>query len=181
MSKVFGEIRQFAFVVRDIDEAMKYWAQVLGIGPFFIKRKIEFSNYIYRGEPSKSPQISIALANSGFIQIELIEQHDNTPSIYQEYLQNSVGGLQHVSSWVTTEELRLKKQELLELGYSIAQECTIPSSGVQLLYFSTENSSANFIFEIADLMEPNQYNRVQGIKSAYEQWNSETVAIEVGA
>lgn len=79
MSKVFGEIRQLAFVVRDIDEAMKYWAQVLGVGPFFIKRKIEFSNYIYRGKPSISPQISIALANSGYVQIELIEQHDSTP------------------------------------------------------------------------------------------------------
>ena len=51
---------------------------------------------------------------------------------------------------------------------------------VYSFYFSTENSSANFIFEIADLMEPNQYNRVQGIISAYEQWNTETVAIEVG-
>ncbi|MES2824892.1 MAG: VOC family protein [Pseudomonadota bacterium] len=180
MSKVFGEIRQLAFVVKNIDEAMKYWAEVLGVGPFFIKRKIEFSNYIYRGQSTKSPQISIALANSGFIQIELIEQHDNTPSIYKEYLEHSTGGLQHISSWVTTEELRNKKAELLTLGYSIAQECTIPSSGVQLVYFSTENPSANFIFEIADLMEPNQYNRVQDIKSAYEQWNAETVSIEVG-
>lgn len=181
MSKVFGEIRQLAFVVRDIDEAMKYWAKTLGVGPFFVKRKIEFADYIYRGKVSKSPRISIALANSGYIQIELIEQHDDAPSIYKEYLENSVGGLQHVSSWVTTAELHQKKTELLELGYSIAQECTIPSSGVQLVYFSTENSSANFIFEIADLMEPDQYSRVQGIKSAYEQWDAETVAIEVGA
>lgn len=103
------------------------------------------------------------------------------PSIYKEYLENSVGGLQHVSSWVTTEELHIKKAELLTLGYSIAQECTIPSSGVQLVYFGTENSSADFIFEIADLMEPNQYSRVQGVRSAYEQWDTETVAIEVGA
>ncbi len=140
---------------------------------------MEFSNYIYRGNPSKSPQISIALANSGFIQIELIEQHDNAPSIYKEYLENSVGGLQHVSSWVTTEELRLKKAELQTLGYSIAQECTIPSSGVQLVYFSTENASANFIFEVADIMEPSQYGRVQGIKLAHEQWDAETITVEV--
>ena len=71
-----------------------------------------------------------------------------------------------------------KKAELLNRGYCIAQECTIPSSGVQLFYFSTENDSANFIFEVADLMEPNQYSRIQGIKSAYEGWNTETIAIE---
>lgn len=180
MSKIFGEIRQLAFVVKDIDSAMKYWAQILGVGPFFIKRKIEFSNFIYRGKSSKSPVISIALANSGFVQIELIQQHDDTPSIYTEYLKSAEGGLQHVSSWVTTAELVAKKEALLQKGYSIAQQCTIPSSGVQLLYFGTEDLSANFIFEIADLMEPSHYSRVLGIKSAYEKWDCETVAIEVG-
>ncbi|WP_220348412.1 hypothetical protein [Alkalilimnicola ehrlichii] len=27
MSRLFGEIRQIAFVVRDIDQAMPYWAR----------------------------------------------------------------------------------------------------------------------------------------------------------
>ncbi len=35
MSIKFGEIRQIAFVVKDIDAAMVYWFEVLGIGPFF--------------------------------------------------------------------------------------------------------------------------------------------------
>ena len=47
MSSVFGEIRQLAFIVENIDEAMAFWAASLGIGPFFIKRNIQFSNYIY--------------------------------------------------------------------------------------------------------------------------------------
>ena len=181
MSKVFGEIRQLAFIVTDIDAAMRYWAGTLGVGPFFIKRRIAFSNFIYRGNPSPSPSVSIALANSGFIQIELIQQHDDAPSIYKDYLEFSEGGLQHVSSWVTTQELLTKKAELPGRGYSIIQECTIPSSGVQLVYFGTENPSANFIFEVADLMEPDQYSRVLGIRSAHEQWNGEPVAVEVGA
>ena len=71
MSQKFGEMRQIAFVVRDIDKAMKYWTQTLGVGPFFVKRQIEFNNYIYRGASAKSPVVSIALANSGHMQIEL--------------------------------------------------------------------------------------------------------------
>ena len=89
--------------------------------------------------------------------------------------------MQHVSSWVTTQELLTRKAELLNRGYVIAQECTIPPSGVQLVYFDTGNASANFMFEMADLMEPEQYQRVLGVRSAHEQWSGEPVAVEVGA
>ena len=179
MSKVFGEIRQLAFVVDDIDSAMKYWGDVLGIGPFFIKRKITFDGYIYRGKASVSPVISIALANSGYIQIELIQQHDEADSIYKEQLSSGQKGLQHVSSWLTKEELVRKRADLLSAGYEIAQECVIPSSGVKLVYFSTESGPGNFIFEIADLLEPGQYERVLGIKDAYVNWDGKDPIIEV--
>ena len=115
----------------------------------------------------------------GFIQIELIQQHDDLPSIYKEFLDSGQKGLQHVSSWVTTKELNENKLQLLEKGYTIAQECTIPSSGVQLIYFSTENGPASFIFEMADLKEPEQYERVMGIKLAHDSWNGIDVTNEV--
>ena len=178
MSKVFGEIRQLAFVVKDIDAAMEYWAACLGIGPFFIKRHIQFSHFRYRGKPAISPTISIALANSGFIQIELIQQHDDIPSIY---LESTEGNLQHVAAWMTTAELLAKRSDLLSKGYKIAQEGIIPSSGVRLVYLDTETPFAHFIFEIADLMEPSQYHRILGIKSAFDHWDGHRVAIEVEA
>lgn len=31
MSRIFGEIRQIAFVVANIDESMRYWSETLGI------------------------------------------------------------------------------------------------------------------------------------------------------
>lgn len=177
MSKVFSEIRQLAFVVHDIDEAMNFWIERLGIGPFFIKRSITFDHFFYRGASSPSPTISLALANSGYIQIELIQQHDDTPSIFKEQLDSGQRGLQHVSAWLTTEGLIQKKDELLSKGYEIAQECVIPSSGVKLVYFSTEEGPGNFLFEISDLLEPGQYERVLGIKSAHEQWDGHSNAI----
>jgi hypothetical protein len=36
MSRAFGPIRQIAFVVRDIDAAMRQWTEVLGVGPFHV-------------------------------------------------------------------------------------------------------------------------------------------------
>jgi hypothetical protein len=119
MSKLFGEIRQIAFVVPDIDEAMRYWSQTLGVGPFFVKRRITFSEYVFRGAKSESPIVSIALSNSGRIQIELIQQHDEKESIYREFLLSNRRGLQHVSSWQTRAGFDALRRKLLDQGYAL--------------------------------------------------------------
>jgi hypothetical protein len=181
MSQRFGEMRQIAFVVHDIDRAMKYWTQTLGVGPFFIKRNVEFANFIYRGNYTESPVVSIALANSGQMQIELIQQHDETPSIYQEFLDNNNEGLQHVSSWMTHEAMMNRKDEILAQDIQIAQECVIPSSGVNLLYFDTNLGNGGFIFEISDLMEPIHQQRIQNIAKAAQDWNGQDPVREVNA
>lgn len=179
MSRLFGEIRQFAFIVTDIDAAMDYWANVLGIGPFFIKRKIVLNDFIYRGKSAVSPSISIALANSGAMQIEIIQQHDEKPSIYQEFLASGRRGLQHVSSWVTRDEFDTRKSSLLAAGVELAQEGRIPSSGVRLAYFDTERNGDGLIFEMADLREPGQYERVLKIADAGASWQGGHHVVEV--
>lgn len=49
MSKTFGDMRQLALVVSDIDLAMQYWARIMGVDPFFNKRNILFLTIIIRG------------------------------------------------------------------------------------------------------------------------------------
>ena len=71
MSRFFGEIRQAGYVVPDIEAAMRYWTDVLGVGPFFYNERVPIGNYVYRGR-SYEPHNSVALANSGPLQIELI-------------------------------------------------------------------------------------------------------------
>jgi len=182
MSRLFGEIRQIAFVVQDIDAAMHYWSQTLGIGPFFIKREIKLLDYRYYSEAQPSPTISIALANSGGLQVELIQQHDETASIYRDFLQSGRSGLQHVSSWVTRAGFDERRAALLKQGVTLAQEGTIASSGVRLAYFATEQAGggAGLIFEMADLLEPAQYQRVMGIADAAAQWDG-VIAVHEGA
>lgn len=179
MSRIFGEIRQIAFVVNDIDAAMSYWHATLGIGPFFIKRHITFGDYYYRGEAGASPQISIALANSGTLQIELIQQHDQHASIYKEFLDRHGHGLQHIASWQTCAGFDLKKQHLLEQGYTLAQECTISASGVRLAYFATDTTANGIIFEIADLLEPVHYTRINNIAMQAQNWDGSRPVHEV--
>ena len=40
MSRFFGEIRQVAYLVPDIEAAMDYWARGLGVGPWYYVERL---------------------------------------------------------------------------------------------------------------------------------------------
>ena len=84
MSRLFGEIRQMGYVVRDIEDAMHHWIEVCGVGPWFYIDKLPMFDFYYRGQAG-DPHLSIALANSGDVQVELIQQRDDTPTMYQDF------------------------------------------------------------------------------------------------
>ena len=171
MSRRFGEIRQIAFVVPDIDTAMKYWSATLGVGPFFIKRSMNLATYRYNGVEAPSPTISIALANSGGLQVELIQQHDDAPSIYRDFLAAGRAGLQHVSAWVTCSEFDRLRENLIHEGLSLAQEGTIASSGTRLAYYATADVADGIIYEVSDLMDTKHIARVRLIEEAARRWD----------
>jgi Glyoxalase/Bleomycin resistance protein/Dioxygenase superfamily len=95
MSRFFGEIRQVAYLVPDIEAAMGYWADVLGVGPWFYNPKVPIENYIYRGQRYE-PHNSVALANSGDLQIELLQTRNDVPSMYRDFLQAGLWGMQPI-------------------------------------------------------------------------------------
>lgn len=99
MSILFGGVRQVRYVVNDIEKAMKHWSATLGVGPWFYKPDVGTTEFRYRGKPSRVPKLSIALANSGDLQIELIQQHDDAPSLYLDSLRRSGEGAQHLAYW----------------------------------------------------------------------------------
>ena len=149
MSRVFGEIRQNGYVVRDVEAAMKHWVDVLGVGPFFYIPVVRMETFSYRGRRSE-PRISIALANSGDLQIELIQQHDDAPSLYRDFLAAGREGLQHVSSWV--EDLDQEVDRIERAGHRVAQRGTL-AGGVSFAYFDTELHPGT-VFEVSNLAGP---------------------------
>src|SRR5580704_11030520 len=109
MSRIFGEMRQIGIVVKDIEKAMRHWVEVCGVGPWFYAERLPMFNYRYKGRPYDTPHLSIALANSGDIQLELIQQRCATPSLYHDFLNAGHEGAQHWSSWpVNFHEIREK-------------------------------------------------------------------------
>ncbi|MDJ0940607.1 MAG: VOC family protein [Woeseiaceae bacterium] len=94
-----GPIIQNGFVVRDWREAALHWAETLGVGPFFAIEHVEFAECFFRGEPVDI-DMSVAIAYTGGYQIELVQQHNDAPSIYTEFLEHNEPGLQHVGTLV---------------------------------------------------------------------------------
>jgi len=92
-----GAVRQIVYVVRNIDTAIDAWVGV-GIGPWYLMRELPVRT-VYRGQPCQVVQ-SIAMANSGALQVELIQQHGDTPSIFTEFLAESGEGFHQLAWWV---------------------------------------------------------------------------------
>lgn len=115
MRPQFGAVRQVGYVVRDIETAMQHWA-ALGVGPWFYKAQVESTEFNYYGKPSRLPALSIALAYSGELQIELIQQRDDAPTLYRDTLARNGECAQHIAYW-TLEHFDAYGRQLLDLGY----------------------------------------------------------------
>ncbi len=89
-----GAIMQVAYVVEDIEKAMKEWTDTLGVGPFFLFEHFVLDDYRYRGKPDDI-DITLALGFSGSMCFELIVQHSKAPSVYTEVIDSRGYGFHH--------------------------------------------------------------------------------------
>jgi len=92
-----GPIRQNGYVVADLDRTIGAWLDV-GVGPWLLLPHLAQTGSVYRGRPTE-PVVSIAFANSGDLQVELICQEDDSPSIYREFLAAGREGFHHLAWW----------------------------------------------------------------------------------
>ena len=147
MSRIFGPVRQNGYVVRDIEAAMRHWVEVMGVGPWFYIDRVQTDWFRHRGADS-AVEMSIALANSGDLQIELIQQRNEAPSLYKEFLDAGREGLQHLAYW-TTDYQRLYDRAL-GLGYTVGHEGQIGGPQGRFAYFDTE-AHPGTVIEISDI------------------------------
>jgi hypothetical protein len=150
MSRIFGAITQNGYVVHDIHAAMDHWVNVMGVGPWFYFEKVTVDYFRHRGRDA-DPDLSIALANSGDLQIELIQQRNDAPSMYREFLAAGREGLQHVAYW--PQDYQAVYDRALALGYRVGQEGQIGGEQGRFCYFDTE-SHPGTVIELSDVSGP---------------------------
>jgi hypothetical protein len=166
MSRLFGAIRQNGYVVRDIRAAMDHWVNLMGVGPWFYFERVKVDYFRHRGKPS-NVEMSIALANSGDLQIELIQQRNDALSMYKEFLDAGHEGLQHVAYW--TKEYQALYDRALSLGYKVGHEGQIGGEQGRFAYFDTQ-SHPGTVIELSDISGPKGFF-FDNVRQASIEWD----------
>jgi hypothetical protein len=125
---------QLGFVVPDLERAMLHWSGTVGVGPFFVLPHVQFAEVVYRGQPTAA-DISVAVAQWGEVQVELIQQFNDAPSIYSRFDGRERGGLQHVG--VMTRSVADDLERLRPLGIEAVQRGHT-ANGIRFAYVSTD-------------------------------------------
>jgi hypothetical protein len=133
MSRQIGPINQFSYVVRDLDAAIRHWADVLQVGPFFVLEHVPYSMCRYHGAPTDI-DMDVALAYSGDVQIELVHQRNDAPSIFTDFLRERGEGLQHVG--VITSDLDLALEHFAGRSIEPVQD-GVAENGTRFAYLDT--------------------------------------------
>ena len=167
MAVLPGVIRQNGYVVKDLDRAIRHWVDTLGVGPWLVLADMTLENFSCRGRPT-APVISAAFANSGPLQIELIEQHNDAPSAYREFLDAGREGLHHNAWW--TDDFDAVAAGARAEGWELAQYGE--AAGTRYAYYDTEHHPGT----IAELMELTDATRwLDGeVRDAAEEWDGTT-------
>lgn len=166
MSNRTGVLNQIAFVVPDISEAIDFWTETMGVGPFFVFPELTMERGDYRGQDCIY-EFGAAIAYSGELNVELIEPRG--PSIFDDFLKAGGTGVHHTCRFV--DDLAAGQAELEALGAKRLQgACFGPGS--EVAYFAmTKDESV--ILELAQL-PPESADLFEAVKAAGNEWDGRT-------
>jgi methylmalonyl-CoA/ethylmalonyl-CoA epimerase len=125
-----GPIAQLAYVPRDFDAALQTWITQYGVGPFHLWEHIAVDRMWTDGRPA-SPDFSVALAYWGDVQIELIRQHNDAPSIYRDWNSDA---LHHILIAAEDYDAALKACETAGFPVAMAGEGLLGSPDFRFCY-----------------------------------------------
>jgi hypothetical protein len=175
MQRLFGPVIQNAFVVNDLDAALDHWTRVMGVGPFFVFERVEFAEIWYRGQSAHDIDLTVAIGYWGNLQIELIRQRNDAPSIYTDFPAREAGGLQHmgvITESVSRDLIRLKDAGIEAVQYGIT------TGGLRFAYVSTNQHPGGMI----ELIEsnPRMLKFFSKMQAAAQEWDGSEPVRRVG-
>ena len=142
-----GGLCQNAYVVDNIETAVTYWTQVIGVGPFFRFPRMSIVSGTLHGAPN-IPRFGAAIAYSGELTIELVQP--DGPSIFQDFADQGGTGVHH--NCLFTDDFSSETHRLVQAGGSIIQSMEM-SDGSLLAYIQMDGPTP-IIIEVAQLSSP---------------------------
>jgi catechol 2,3-dioxygenase-like lactoylglutathione lyase family enzyme len=166
MSLVRFPIQQYGYVVNDIDEAARHWYEMFGAGPFFISRHHKSEDEFHRGVPNEA-DLSYAFGQAGPAHIQLIQQHNDAPSVYRDMFPSGEQGLHHVA--ILVPDIEAEKARFEAAG---CEKVTELVSAAQVAYMDARDKIGCFV----ELYEKNDAiaGTFDNWKQIHDEWDGVT-------
>jgi len=117
---------QMAYVVADLEAAIREWSTKLRVGPWFVLEHFTGVDPVYRGQPSRA-DVRLAMSFAGHMNMELIQPNNDAPSVYREMIERRGYGFHHwgVATWSFDAAVARYERD----GHSLAFRAAVPSGG----------------------------------------------------
>lgn len=169
-----SSIMQMAWVVEDLDEAIVRFSRIHGAGPFLVNRHIKIVEPRYRGHVVET-DFSTAIAQAGAIQLELVHQHDDSPSIYRDIYPRGREGFHHVA--VVVPDVSAEVARYRALGFDVAFEGKFAASA--FAYVDTSAALGHMVEILPDDATIGRF--FAAIRKAAETWDGKDPVRELTA
>ncbi len=160
---IIPPIYQLAYRVPDLDEAVAFWVSTMRVGPFKMLRHIVQPVCEFLGNPA-DVDLSIALAWRGGLQIELMQVHRSSNSVFDAGASPATG-LHHVG--IKTNQIGDDAARLVAAGFRQLQR-GISASGTETIFLEGPAQVTGLI-ELIHV--PNSVCQVDRLRLAAETWN----------
>ena len=159
-------VLQYAYVVDDIRAACLAWVDLIGAGPFFLSMHHTSPDHFYRGQPSEA-DLSYAFGQAGPAHIQLIEQHNDAPSVYREVVAPGVNGFHHVA--ILPADFEAEKARFVAEGCEVVTTLT---SAARVAYVDARAKIGCFVELYED--NPGLRQTFDDWRAAHEAWDRKT-------
>jgi hypothetical protein len=111
-----AQLIQMAFVVENMQRAIETYRRQLNAGPWFLIERFTPAKATYRGRPTNLV-ISVAFAYRDDVMLELVEQHDDSPSVFRDVMAERGYGLHHLG--LITSSYQSVLGQYVSTGYKV--------------------------------------------------------------
>ena len=136
-----GHPFQYAWHVPDLEKAIDYWANTVGVGPFFVNEvdSSTMEGFKYRGgDGNLTMRLCWGQSKEG--QIELIEVTSKEPNVYHDLIPKDQTGFHHIGIW--SDDYFKDKGLLTDQGYDLVMDMGVDTN---ICYFDTVAHSGNML------------------------------------
>jgi len=135
-------VAQTAFIVEDLQAAIRQWVADMRAGPFFVLPHFLTPGQTYRGEESRA-DITLAMGFAGHMLIELIQPLDTNPSVYRETIERRGFGFHHLG--IACADVEASSRDYQSRGYHEAFRASVPTGGEVVYLDNGEGAAKGFI------------------------------------